>query len=802
MSEGKQLRLGQVARKLNVGRNTIISYLQDKGYEIDSNPNTKIDDSLFKILENAFEDSAVEKKVASNIKIGLEEKSNISSEFKNTIKEEKKETTPKKEETEKKEEPKKEEGGIKIIKKIKLDPNDNKRVASSDQSKKKRRPRKRIISNKNHNKNKSNNALESKEDVDKKNKEIQDKIKSTLAKLSGTKDSDTKRSKYRKEKRTQHAEALEEEKIKQEQESKTLKVTEYISANDLAKLMDVTANDVISKYLEIGMFVSINQRLDAETISIIAEEFGYKVEFTTSEEEEIEVDQEIDNEEDLSSRAPIVTIMGHVDHGKTSLLDYIRNSRVTEGEAGGITQHIGAYDVETKSGQRIAFLDTPGHEAFTAMRARGAKMTDIVIIVIAADSTVMPQTKEAINHSKVADVPIVFAINKIDTPNANVNKVKEDLSNNDILVEDWGGKYQCQEVSAKTGQGIDELLEKVLLEAELLELKANPKKKAVGTVVESELDKGRGYLTTIMVQGGTLNKGDIVLAGAQHGKVKALFDHRGKERDKVGPATPILMLGLNGAPQAGDKFNVFETDKEARELATKREQLIREQKLRTKKHVTLDEIGRRLALGNFKELNIVLKGDVDGSIEALSDSMEKLSTDEISVNIIHRGVGQITESDVLLASASDAIIIGFQVRPSINARDLAEKEGIDIRSYSIIYEAINEIKSAMEGMLEPTEEEKIMGNVEVRETYKISKIGTIAGCFVTNGNIIRKNKIRLIRDGIVIFTGKIKQLKRFKEDANEVKSGYECGISIEDFNDIKVGDIIESFEIQEIKRKL
>jgi translation initiation factor IF-2 len=591
MSEGKQLRLGQVARKLNVGRNTIISYLQDKGYEIDSNPNTKIDDSLFKILENAFEDSAVEKKVASNIKIGLEEKSNISSEFKNTIKEEKKETTPKKEETEKKEEPKKEEGGIKIIKKIKLDPNDNKRVASSDQSKKKRRPRKRIISNKNQNKNKSNNALESKEDVDKKNKEIQDKIKSTLAKLSGTKDSDTKRSKYRKEKRTQHAEALEEEKIKQEQESKTLKVTEYISANDLAKLMDVTANDVISKYLEIGMFVSINQRLDAETISIIAEEFGYKVEFTTSEEEEIEVDQEIDNEEDLSSRAPIVTIMGHVDHGKTSLLDYIRNSRVTEGEAGGITQHIGAYDVETKSGQRIAFLDTPGHEAFTAMRARGAKMTDIVIIVIAADSTVMPQTKEAINHSKVADVPIVFAINKIDTPNANVNKVKEDLSNNDILVEDWGGKYQCQEVSAKTGQGIDELLEKVLLEAELLELKANPKKKAVGTVVESELDKGRGYLTTIMVQGGTLNKGDIVLAGAQHGKVKALFDHRGKERDKVGPATPILMLGLNGAPQAGDKFNVFETDKEARELATKREQLIREQKLRTKKHVTLDEIG-------------------------------------------------------------------------------------------------------------------------------------------------------------------------------------------------------------------
>ena len=803
MSEGKKLRLGQVARKLNVGRNTIISYLQEKGYDIDSNPNTKIDDSLFELLENAFEDSAVEKKVASNIKIGLEEKELIPNAFvrDNDKKDEKKETETNKEDDKKDASPnEKNTGGIKIIKKINLDNNDKKRVASSDQSKKKRRPRKRIISNKNQPKSKT--PIESQEDIDKKNKEIQDKIKSTLAKLSGSKDSDTKRSKYRKEKRTQHAEALEEEKIKLEQDAKILKVTEYISANDLAKLMDVTVNDVISKYLEIGMFVSINQRLDAETISIIAEEFGYKVEFTTSEDDEIEVVEELDKEEDLSPRAPIVTIMGHVDHGKTSLLDYIRNSRVTEGEAGGITQHIGAYDVETKSGQRIAFLDTPGHEAFTAMRARGAKMTDIVIIVIAADSTVMPQTKEAINHSKVADVPIVFAINKIDTPNANINKVKEDLSNNNILVEDWGGKYQCQEVSAKTGQGVEELLEKVLLEAELLELKANPNKKATGTVVESELDKGRGYLTTIMVQGGTLNKGDIVLAGAQHGKVKALFDHRGKEKTKVGPATPILMLGLSGAPQAGDNFNVFETDKEARELATKREQLIREQKLRTKKHVTLDEIGRRLALGSFKELNVVLKGDVDGSIEALSDSLEKLSSDEISVNIIHRGVGQITESDVLLASASDAIIIGFQVRPSLNARNLAEKEGIDIRLYSIIYEAINELKAAMEGMLEPTEEEKIMGNVEVRETYKISKIGTIAGCYVTNGNIIRKNKIRLIRDGIVIFTGKVKQLKRFKEDANEVKSGFECGISIEDFNDIKVGDIIESYEIQEIKRKL
>ena len=795
MSDSKQLRLGQVARKLNVGRNTIIDFLRNKGYEIDSNPNTKIDSEIYQILENAFEDSAVEKKVASNIKIGLDEKTVISKEVNKN--------DPKKDQIVEKDDKKSEENKsqLKIIKKINLDDPGTKRVASSDQSKKKRRPRKRIISNKTQNK-KPQKQVDYKEDLDKKNKEIQDKIKSTLAKLSGGKDGDTKRSKYRKEKRSQHAEAIEEEKIKLKEESKVLKVTEYISANDLAKLMDVTANDVISKYLEIGMFVSINQRLDAETINIIAEEFGYKVEFTTTDEEEVNIIEKPDEEKDLEERAPIVTIMGHVDHGKTSLLDYIRNSRVTEGEAGGITQHIGAYDVNTKKGQRIAFLDTPGHEAFTAMRARGAKITDIVIIVIAADSTVMPQTKEAINHSKIAEVPIVFAINKIDTPNANVDKVKEDLSKIDILVEDWGGKYQCQEVSAKTGEGVEELLEKVLLEAEMLELKANPNKNASGTVIESELDKGRGYLTTIMVQSGTLNKGDIVLAGSEYGKVKALFDHRGKEKESVGPATPILMLGLSGAPQAGDKFNIFESDKEAREIATKREQLIREQTLRTKKHLTLDEIGRRLALGNFKELNIVLKGDVDGSIEALSDSMEKLSTDEISVNIIHRGVGQITESDVLLASASDAIIVGFQVRPSINARNLAEKEGIEIRMYSIIYEAINEIKSAMEGMLEPTEEENIVGNVEVRETYKISKIGTIAGCYVTNGNIIRKNKIRLIRDGIVVFNGKIKQLKRFKEDVNEVKNGYECGLSIEDFNDIKVGDIIESFEIREIKRKL
>jgi len=792
MIENRTLRLGQISRKLNVGRNTIINFLKEKGYNVDSNPNAKINSEQYMLLENAFEDSAVEKKVASNIKIGIEEKLQIVEEKPKV--EEKLQIVEEKPKIEKKKD-------IKIVDKIDLKDSFRKKVASSDQSKKKRRPRKRIIPNKKNTKIK-NIKITDKDISKQKNKEIQEKIKSTLAKLSRTNETDTKRSKYRKEKRSQHAEVIEEEKIKQEEESKVLKVTEYISANDLAKLMDVSANDVIAKYLEIGMFVSINQRLDAETINIITEEFGFKIEFTTSNDNEILIDKTPDDEKDLETRAPIVTIMGHVDHGKTSLLDYIRDTNVTKDEAGGITQHIGAYDVITKDGQRIAFLDTPGHEAFTAMRARGAKITDVVIIVIAANSTVMPQTKEAINHSKVAEVPIVFAINKIDTPNANADKVKEDLSKIDILVEDWGGKYQCQEVSAKTGKGIDELLEKVLLEAELLELKANPNKKGVGTIIESELDKGRGYLTTLMVQAGTLKKGDIVLAGSQYGKVKALFDYKNNEKQKVGPATPILMLGLNGAPQAGDFFNVFDTDKEAREIATKREQLKREQKLRTKKHVTLDEIGRRLALGNFKELNIVLKGDVDGSIEALSDSMEKLSTNEISVNIIHRGVGQISESDVLLASASDAIIIGFQVRPSVKARTLAEKEGIDIRMYSIIYEAINEIKNAMEGLLKPTEEENVLGNIEVREIYKISKVGTIAGCYVTNGKIIRKNEIRLIRDGIVIFTGKIKQLKRFKEDINEVKNGYECGLSIEDYNDIKVGDNIESFEIIEIKRKL
>ncbi|MEM1406443.1 MAG: translation initiation factor IF-2, partial [Bacteroidota bacterium] len=533
----------------------------------------------------------------------------------------------------------------------------------------------------------------------------------------------------------------------------------------------------------------------------IADEFGYNVEFTSADDE-ADVIEEEDSAEDLDERAPIVTIMGHVDHGKTSLLDYIRSSKVTAGEAGGITQHIGAYDVMTDSGHKIAFLDTPGHEAFTAMRARGAKVTDIVIIVVAADDDVMPQTKEAINHAQVAGVPIVIAINKIDRPNANPDKVRESLSAINILVEEWGGKYQSQEISAKTGQGVEELLEKVLLEAELLELTANHNKKANGTVIEASLDKGRGYVATLLVQNGTMAVGDVILAGAFHGRVKAMFDHKGVKLAKAGPATPVLLLGLDGAPQAGDKFNIMGSDREAREIAAKREQIIREQSIRTKKHITLDEIGRRLAIGSFKELNVIVKGDVDGSVEALSDSLLKLSTDEIQVNIIHKGVGQISESDVLLASASDAVIVGFQVRPSGQAKNTAENEEIEIRLYSIIYDAINDVKDAMEGMLDPEVEEVIVGNVEVREVFKISKIGTVAGCMVTDGYIKRNNPIRLIRDGIVVYSGEMGQLKRFKEDVNEVKNGYECGISIKNFNDIKEGDVVESYEERESKRTL
>jgi translation initiation factor IF-2 len=633
-------------------------------------------------------------------------------------------------------------------------------------------------------------------------KQIQEQIKATLAKLSGGRGgNNNNRAKYRRDKRAGVAEDREAQRAQNELDAKTLKVTEFISANDLASLMDVSVNEVIKICLNMGMFVSINQRLDAEAITVIADEFGYDVEFLSAEEEDTTIEIE-DNEEDLQPRAPIVTIMGHVDHGKTSLLDYIRNASVAKGEAGGITQHIGAYDVLTKSGKRVTFLDTPGHEAFTAMRARGAKITDIAIIVVAADDSVMPQTKEAINHAQAAGVPIVIALNKIDKPGANPDKVREELSAINVLVEEWGGKYQSQEVSAKSGLGIDDLLEKVLLEAEILELKANPDRSAIGAVIEASLDKGRGYVTTILVQTGTMKVGDVVLAGPHYGRVKAMTDHRGKKMKQAGPATPVQVLGLTGAPQAGDKIQVMETEREARELATQRQQLSREQTMRTKKHITLDEIGRRLALASFKELNIIVKGDVDGSVEALADSLLKLSTPEVSVNILSKGVGAISESDVLLASASDAIIIGFQVRPSQSARKLAEQEQIDIRLYSIIYNAINEVKDAMEGMLAPTVQEVVVANAEIRQVFNITKVGSIGGCMVTEGTFTRKTKVRLVRNGIVVYSGEIQDLKRYKDDVSEVRQGYECGISLKGFNDLQEGDNIEGFEEKEVKRTL
>ena len=887
MAEEKMMRLGQVARKLNVGRETIVEYLAQKGIKIDHSPNSKITSDQFQILSKEFADSILEKEEAEGLVIGSKHHENViidtvrdndrtrdeEEEFfiKNvsidqsataeTETEEKEEATeteekaeiespqlkgikvvgkieldpveapPAEEEKEKVEEepeakepepeaapeepeekpkaPKKPKEiikgksdklkGLKVVGKIELPKEEEKEVpvASSDQAKeKKKRPRKRIkVERGADGKGRRRPVKEEPSD-----KEIQDQIKATLAKLSTSQKKSTG-AKYRREKRSAKAEAEQERMLQEEQDAKILKVTEFISVADLASLMDVSANDIISACMEMGMFVSINQRLDAESITVITDEFGYTVEFTTAEEE-LDVVEEVEEEDNLAPRAPIVTIMGHVDHGKTSLLDFIRQSKITAGEAGGITQHIGAYEVATESGQKITFLDTPGHEAFTAMRARGAKLTDVAIIVVAADDAVMPQTKEAINHAQVAGVPIVIAINKIDRPNANPDKIKEELSGINILVEDWGGKYQSQAVSAKTGEGVDELLEKVLLEAELLELKANHDKSSIGTVVEAELDKGRGYVTTLLVQSGTLRIGDVILAGPYFGKVKAMFDHKGKKLKLAGPSTPAQILGLDGAPQAGDKFNVMDTDREAREIANKRQQIQREQTLRTKKHITLDEIGRRLAIGSFKELNIIVKGDVDGSVEALSDSLLKLSTNEIQVNIIHKAVGQISESDVLLASASDAVILGFQVRPSTSARKLAENEEIEIRMYSVIYDAINEVKDAMEGMLAPEVQEVITGNAEIREVFKISKTGTVAGCMVTDGNIKRSSQVRLIRDGIVAYTGAINQLKRFKDDVTEVKNGYECGISIKDYNDLKVGDIIESFEEREIKRTL
>lgn len=949
MSEDRTQRLGQVARKLNVGISTVVDFLTKKGFEVENNPNFKIIGEQIDLLAKEFKSSALEKEEASHLSIGKRHHETFTIEAESEAKEEKKQEpvietkkpepakpaviakeepsadkvsveapvlpgikvlgkidlnapkpAPKKEETkpqvadepkpaaeqpstpapqapkqqvaeepvaqplaeapsdaketsksagitsetiqpkaeaEKEKVPEAPEDqviaakadalkGLTVLGKIEL-PDDrfkkrDKPVASSDERNKdkKKRLRKRIdkkgpeIQDPNRPKPADQAAggrgrphgqpfqgkgrpaspqVARTQKAEPTQKEIQDQIKQTLARLQGGKSGGKSKRRDKKSDRfKEEAEGVDDTKV--------LRVTEFISANDLASLMDVSVNEVISTCLSLGMFVSINQRLDAEAITIIADEFGYEIEFSKPDEE-IEPEELADDEEDLQPRAPIVTIMGHVDHGKTSLLDYIRRTKVTAGEAGGITQHIGAYDVTTADGQKIAFLDTPGHEAFTAMRARGAKITDVAIIVIAADDSIMPQTKEAINHAQVAGVPMIFAINKIDKPNANPNKIKEELANMNLLVEEWGGKYQSQDISAKTGVGVDELLEKVLLEAEILELKANPDRNALGTVIEASLDKGRGYVTTVMVQAGTLEVGNIMLAGPHYGRVKAMFDHTGKKLKKAGPSTPVLVLGLAGAPQAGDTFKVVETEREAREIANSREQILREQTMRTKKHITLDEIGRRLAIGSFKELNIIIKGDVDGSVEALSDSLLKLSKEEVSVNIIHKGVGQISESDVLLASASDAIILGFNVRPSPNAKKLAEQEEIEIRHYSIIYDAINQIKDAIEGMLEPEFEEIITGNVQVREVFKISKIGTVAGCYVTDGTITRKNKIRIVRDGIVVHDGEIDQLKRFKDDVSEVKAGYECGISIKNFNNIQVDDTIEGYMMQEIKKK-
>ncbi len=633
--------------------------------------------------------------------------------------------------------------------------------------------------------------------------DVQKQIKETLARLTSKGNKSSKGAKYRRDKRDAAVKREHELMEQEERESKVLKLTEFVTANDLANMMDVPVTKVIATCMSIGIMVSINQRLDAETINIVADEFGFKTEYVSADVvEAIHADEEEDNEKDWVSRPPIVTVMGHVDHGKTSLLDNIRNANVIAGEAGGITQHIGAYNVKLANGRRITFLDTPGHEAFTAMRARGAKVTDIAIIIVAADDAVMPQTVEAINHASAAGVPIVFAINKVDKPHANPDKIKEELANMNYLVEDWGGKYQSQDISAKKGIGVEELLEKVLLEADLLDLKANPNRRATGSIIESSLDKGRGYVATVLVENGTLKMGDVVLAGTHHGRIKAMFNERNQRVEKAGPSEPVLILGLNGAPQAGDTFHVLETEQEAREIATRREQLQRELGIRTQKMLTLDDIGRRIAVGNFQELNVIVKGDVDGSVEALSDSLIRLSTEEIQVNVIHKAVGQISESDVVLAAASNAIIIGFQVRPSVQARRNAEREGVEIRLYSIIYDAIEDVKSAMEGMLSPEIKEEITAYVDVQQVFKISKVGTVAGCMVKEGKIKRSNKIRLIRDGIVIYSGELGSLKRFKDDVKEVVAGLDCGLNITNFNDIQVGDVIESYEETEIKKTL
>ncbi len=844
-------RLSKVARELNVGISTIVEFLGSQGKEVSSNPNTKIGEDLYMILLEEYQKEKFEKEKADNVVIDQTERKVISikkeepkkdiekiiakadtlsrpsvlgkidltpkqkepkEEPKNKIKEDKVEQKAENVKEEIQHEPADETNtikaetqklsGPKVLGKIEL-PKVQEKTEDKDDGDTSKRKRKRI---------KKVNVEKAGRKVFKEKRkptkstlkteatpeEIQKEIKETLARLSNK--GKSKSVKLRREKRQAISDKMEIEELITEQEKSTIKLTEFVSVSELASMMSKSPNDIIGTLMSIGIFASINQRLDAETLTMVAEEFGFTVEFVSADVT-ASVVEDSQNPDNMLDRPPIVTVMGHVDHGKTSLLDYIRNADVTSGEAGGITQHIGAYSVKHNEKQ-ITFLDTPGHEAFTAMRARGAQVTDVSIIIIAADDRVMPQTKEAINHSQAAGVPMVFALNKCDLPTANPDKIKEELSTMNILVEDWGGKYQCQEISAKDGKGVNELLEKVLLESELLELKADPDTNAKGTVIEASLDKGRGYVTTLLVQYGTMKVGDTLIAGTEFGKIKAMHDESGVNVESAGPSKPVSVLGMNGASSAGDIFNVLDDEKEMKQIASKRQQLQREQGLRTTKHITLDEIGRRIALGDFQELNIIVKGDVDGSIEALSDSLLKLSQESIQINVIHKAVGQITESDILLASASDAIVIGFQVRPSAGAKKIAEKEEIDIRLYSVIYKAIEEVKEAMEGMLSPEFKEEIVGTAEIRETFKITKFGTIAGCYVTEGKINRNHNVRIIREGIVIYSGELGSLKRFKDDVKEVKNGYECGLNIAKYNDIKVGDIVEAYEDVQVSRKL
>ena len=845
-------RLSKVARELNVGISTIVEYLGSQGKEVSSNPNTKIGEDLYMILLQEFQKEKFEKEKADNVvidqierkvisinkeepkkqivkiaakadklsglnvlgKIDLTPKVKPSKTIKEEVKAEKapesnKEVKEPKLDTPKGKEPKSETikanvkklSGPVVLGKIELPKPYVKSQASIDleASKRKRKRIKKVNVEKAGKKafKDQKRPTRTTQKTEASPEEIQKEIKETLARLSSK--GKSKSSKLRREKRQAVSEKIEEEVIRAEQEKSVLKLTEFVTVSELASMMNKSPNDIIGTLMSIGVFASINQRLDAETLTMVAEEFGFTVEFVSADVT-ASVVEDTQNPDQMIERPPIVTVMGHVDHGKTSLLDHIRSENVTAGEAGGITQHIGAYSVK-RNDKLITFLDTPGHEAFTAMRARGAQVTDVSIIIIAADDRVMPQTKEAINHSQAAGVPMVFALNKCDRDTANPDKIKEELSAMNILVEDWGGKYQCQEISAKDGTGIDELLEKVLLESELLELKADPNTNAKGTVIEASLDKGRGYVTTLLVQYGTMRIGDTLIAGKEFGKIKAMHDESGQLVEEAGPSRPVSVLGMNGAASAGDIFNILDDEKEIKQIATKRQQLQREQGLRTTKHITLDEIGRRIALGDFQELNVIVKGDVDGSIEALSDSLLKLSLESVQINVIHKAVGQITESDILLASASDAIVIGFQVRPSAGARKLAEKEEIDIRLYSIIYKAIEEIKEAMEGMLSPKFKEEIVATAEIRETFKITKFGTIAGCYVTEGKIKRNHQVRIIREGIVIYSGKLGSLKRFKDDVKEVQHGYECGLNIDKFNDIRTGDIVEAFEEVEVDRK-